>query len=484
MTQLISDHRHQRRSWLRNAGWLTAANVLSLASSAVVGLALVRVFGAKDLGLYSLATVSAVMGTALAGFRLEQHLLTRLNLDGDDERRLGVAMRASYLVYVPAAVVAVAVVVLTLDGSLRTVGLLAVAEVGVMPLVLARVVLQVSMRQRDALACTAGSRLSWVLLVGLLILLGAASVPAVVAARIASTLVEATLLTRATGYTPLRLLRVRAPLSESIADLRSSAPLASSGMAGELHGRIDQPLIAAIRSSRELGVYAAAVRVADLAGILAPVMQTVVAPGLIDAARSEDAESFNSVLCDGLLLTLLPSALVIALTMGQSRWIVATLLGHSFVRAAPLVVVLAAAEWVTFVGAAFTVGLLATGRRRLLAVASVGGLGSNVVGNVIWLPHHGITAAAWTTLLGCACAGGVAMFGSPENRRSLSVTAPIVLQSAAAVVACAVTTYWLRSNVPLSLVIGALAYLAVALAARREEMRRVLTLVRRTTPTP
>ncbi|MEY2426902.1 MAG: polysaccharide transporter, family [Actinomycetota bacterium] len=479
MTDVAPDDRHHRRSWLTNAGWLTAANVLSVAISAVVGLALVRAFGAADLGRYSLATVAAVMGGALIGFRLDQHLLTRLNLEPGDERVFALAVRTAFMLYVPAAVVAACVVAVMFGGTARVIGLLAVLEVGLAPMLFLRVVLQVGMRQREALVCTAVSRLFWLAEVAVLIGLDAASVPAVLVARVLSTLVEIAFLVRATGYGPAVVLRNHASLSNQLGELRAAVPLAGSGLAGEFNGRVDQPLLAGLRNSTELGIYAAAVRIADIAGVLAPVAQAVVAPAMVDAARKGDRRAFESVLRDGLIITLVPSAWLVAMTMGQSEWIVRVLVGRQFDSAASLVVILAAAEWVTFIGASYTVALLAVGNRRALAIASIVGLVVNVVGNVVFMPTYGASAAAWMTLIGCAAASLVAMFASSDIRAALPASVPVVLQSAAAVGASAGVVWLLQSNLVASVAAGTATYVALTVGLMRADFFRALKALRR-----
>ncbi len=480
MTKVAPDDRHRRRSWLTNAGWLTAANLLSVAISAVVGLALVRAFGATDLGRYSLASVAAVIGAAIVGFRLDQHLLTRLNRDAEDEHHFAVAVRSAYAVYVPvAAVIAVAMIVV-FRGTDRLIGLLALLEVGLTPLLFPRVVLQVRMRQRDALACTAVSRLSWLVAVGVLIAFERVSVPAVLVARAMSTVVEIGCLARATGFSVLVVVRKRASRAELLGALRASLPLASSGLAGEFNGRVDQPLLAAFKGPTELGIYAAAVRVADLAGVLAPVAQTVVAPSMVDAARKGDARAFDAVLRDGLIVTLVPSAWLVAMAMGQSDWIVKVLAGPEFDAAASLVVIIAAGEWMTMVGGAFSVALLALGQRRNLAIASGVGLAVNLIGNAIWMPSYGATAAAWMTLVGWGAASLVAIFASREVRRGLRSTLPVVAASAASIGASAAVVWMMRSNRVGSIATGSLLYAVVTVALLRTDVFRAVRAMRRT----
>ncbi len=152
--------------------------------------------------------------------------------------------------------------------------------------------LQARMRQKALFLTGATARTCWALSVLLLVASGNASVPNVLGARLLSTVVEALLVARSAKAPVFSWIRTGTSFGEYRRMLRLSAPLAGAGIAGEAYGRLDQPLLAAFRGQREVGLYSAAARVADVIGLLSPVVQSVIAPGLMDLHRKRESAAF------------------------------------------------------------------------------------------------------------------------------------------------------------------------------------------------
>lgn len=184
---------------------------------------------------------------------------------------------------------------------------------------------------------------------------------------------------------------------------------------------VDVFLVRWIRGEAELGAYAAAFR---------PVNQLLTVPGmlmlpllpLLTADAGAVRERFVRVVrhASGLSLSLgLLGGVAGASLASDLMWL---LYGGNYSEG-PLESV-TALRWlcVAFVAVftyhAFTMGLLADGRERALVVLGLAGVVTNVVGNLLFLPVYGFTAAAATTAGTelAVCLGAVALFGAGCGR--------------------------------------------------------------------
>jgi O-antigen/teichoic acid export membrane protein len=157
--------------------------------------------------------------------------------------------------------------------------------------------------------------------------------------------------------------------------------------------RIDAFLLALIRSAHEVGLYGAAYKFIELAGLVLVAFQTAVFPPLTRfvATGDERARRLTQRAFDVMVAAAAPLAVGMLVFAGP---IVVATAGDDFREGADALRLLAPYVVFAFVNGLFFTLLAAAGRdRRLLAVAS-GALTANVALNVAFIPLYGFRAAA------------------------------------------------------------------------------------------
>lgn len=394
-----------RSIWLRGSAWLVGGNGLGLILTVVAGIALARALGPSDFGLYSVIVVGISIGAGLVTFRLDMHLVTELRSDPSDADTFRRSLLASSLIALPLCAAGL-LAVLTLTSMPTIVVFLAIAEVALSPLLLARAVLQVQARQSALALAAVCNRIVWVALVMLILAIEPSSpLPAIFAARLVAALTEIAVVMRASGtrLTGRWPSRWRWPAPE-LAVLRASTPLALSGLAGMAYNRSDQLLLASLRNRTETGIYAAGVRVADLLLFFGPIVQNVTLPGMVALHRRGDKEGMRRAVTDTVLMTVVPAGFVVTLLLATKGAVVPWLFGSDYDNARWVVVVLAFGAWTALLGTAVSSVALAAGERSILFLATTAGLATNLFLNLLLLRRYGAIAAAWTSVVAYAVA--------------------------------------------------------------------------------
>jgi O-antigen/teichoic acid export membrane protein len=183
-------------------------------------------------------------------------------------------------------------------------------------------------------------------------------------------------------------LRFRAAVARDALALGARAvPITLSQL---LNHRLDQFLMVALVSRRELGLYAVAVTISSISGMLAGAMNTVLYPKVaagedIDVARALRRGLF-AVLC------------VCAASAVAAPLLLPVVFGRAFTDAVPMLLILLAAS-VPLAGVTILSGVLAAGRRILQAgVSEIVALAVTVGGLLLLLPPLGGVGAAIVSL--------------------------------------------------------------------------------------
>lgn len=448
--------------------------------SAGAGLFLARFLRPTNFGIYSALVVGIALVEALTNFNLSLHLVTVLRANRGDRVRYAQVMRAAYMVTGPVCVVALACVLGILSGRLRLLASIALVEVAVSPLLLARVGLQVHGRQAGIAGAGVANRVTWALSIAAIVVLRPPGALAwIMLARVVAQSVEATSLA----------LLARLPLLGWFAQagsgwrvpfrtLKSCLPLAISGLSGLGYNRIDQLLLSGLRGPTQNGLYAAGVQVSEAIGLLPPLIQSVTLPGLVELYRRHDNRGFDAAIADSLLLMLIPAGVGMAVLIDHGGQLATLAFGHAYRGTGAIIAVLAVAEGLTVIGTVYTSAALAVGARGVLARVTVYGLVANVVINVLFIPRYGGLAAAWASLVAYGVTSGLLALGHPELRRSVPSSSSVLARAGIAIlladVAGAVRVVPLAASIVLSCTI----YLLACGALMPGQTRRVLQRVR------
>lgn len=264
--------------------------------------------------------------------------------------------------------------------------------------------------------------------------------------------------------------------------LQLSAPLLASLLLNVVLVRADVLMLERLRGATEVGLYAAPVRLVEIANLLPALLMTSVFP-LFAASHPSDPARVGRLFrtsLTGLLVVLVPVVLVESLA---AEPIVRTLFGHAFTGAAPPLPWLAAAELFIFVDIVLTARFLATGQEtrnlHCVAVAAI----TNVVLNLVAIPRWGAAGAAGATLVAYVARFAMS-FAFRETRQagwdSLAAIAPTVAAGAAAGAVAL-----LLAHAPLSRTLTALAaYGVLLLALRSMTLRPLLDAIHALRPPP
>jgi O-antigen/teichoic acid export membrane protein len=458
---------------------LTVSNGLNLGVSAVIGLLLARSLGPAKFGLYSAITVAAAIVINLTSFGLNFHLLTQLQNDRSDKDRYSSVLRASYLITLPAALCWLVLSLSLLHGTTRTATVIEVGEIVFSPLALARNNLLTRAQQRGITGAAAVGRATWAGGVAAIVVIGLTNpLPSLMAVRGIAVLSEGVTLiwlARMPFFTWVRGYWNHA--RESLSILRVSVPLAVSQAAGTGFNRIDQLLLVAMRGPFQTGLYGAGTRIAEAFGAIAPIVQSVSLPGMVELQRRRDEAGFTAAIRDSLLLMLLPGGLFAALLIPDGGRLGLLALGGSYRGTGPIIAILAAAEWVTFLGTVYGSAAMAVNARRWLMWAAVAGFVVNVGANVAFIPRYGAIAAAWASLAGYTVAALLPGVGTSQLRRctfgTIGVPTRVIVAMAFGI------TAGFTASLPLfaSLTLVATVYLLATLILFRNETRRLRNLL-------
>jgi O-antigen/teichoic acid export membrane protein len=242
-------------------------------------------------------------------------------------------------------------------------------------------------------------------------------------------------------------------------------------MAGVAYNRLDQLLLAAFRGRTEVGIYAVAVNLATMLGVISSIVYATTLPGVIEVCRSGQELPSRRVVEDMALLMFLPGGLGVAVLAGAGGAISQLLFGDAYRGDHGLVAVLAFSELCVFVGTAVAAVLIAVDRRRALLAGTVAALVIDVVLCLVFLEAFGAMAAAWASLVSYAAAALVAVWLAPEARRLarplVNVTIKVALAASLGAVVAA-----LLPAVP-GVAAGSLVYIVAAAVLFRHDLIRV-----------
>lgn len=197
--------------------------------------------------------------------------------------------------------------------------------------------------------------------------------------------------------------------------MRHALPLLLSGVAAVLYMKIDVVMLRQMQGAKGVGIYAAAVRLSELAYFLPGILATSVLPALLrakergQAAYRDRFQRYFDVNAAGAL----GLAAVIA---GTAPWLVSAGFGPDYLAAIPVLQVHAWALPFVFLGVARTQYLVDAQLGWFYFGSTGGGAAVNVALNLWLIPAYGATGAAIATVVSYAVAGWVSSWWHPQVR--------------------------------------------------------------------
>jgi PST family polysaccharide transporter len=190
--------------------------------------------------------------------------------------------------------------------------------------------------------------------------------------------------------------------------------LLASGVAEVIYLRIDIVLLERLRGVEEAGTYAVAARLSEVWYMVPVALMGAVFP-VLWSRRADPvayAQSLQSSL-DALFAMAFVLALIVQLVGGP---LVDLLFGERFAASTPVLQIHIWAGVFIFMRALLSRWLLAEDLLRFSLVTHMAGAVMNIVLNLLLIPNHGATGAAFATVASYACAGWLALFLTERTR--------------------------------------------------------------------
>ncbi|MGQ0723374.1 MAG: oligosaccharide flippase family protein [Candidatus Eiseniibacteriota bacterium] len=436
------------RAVVRNSAVLFAGTAASKTLVFASYLLLVRVLGAEGFGLYTLVFAYLAFFELLPDAGLDDLVVREASRrSGDDAAILGAAIALRALLILAALPLAMLAVPLVTDDprgplfvalgavswlfSFRRASLRSLAELPY----------RLALRMETPAVLGFAAEAAHLLMLFAFVPLGGIGVA--VAAQGASALPFAVLLVVLAAK---RLAPRLAPDSAEIRRLtRAALPLLVLLLANTVLFRADVLLLQVLRDAREVGIYAAPVRLVEVAMLMPVLLMGSVYPLLAGAAPDDPARASRLFRVSLRFLTAAVVPLVLA-EMAWARELVLLLFGAEYEQSAAVLPILAATLVLSFAYVLLNAYFLATGLEKQNAALVAVAAGANIAANLVLIPRMGAVGAAWATLL----AFGV--------RMAVTIAVRDTRPAAAAA---------LRAILPAT-VSGALAVLAVRMTGMRE----------------
>lgn len=193
-------------------------------------------------------------------------------------------------------------------------------------------------------------------------------------------------------------------------------PLVLSGIVYMVSLRIDQVMLGQMADSREVGVYASAVKIAEIWFFIPTVIVTSVFPNIVKTKESSEQEFYGRLQKLYNLLAFVGLAIAIPTTF-LAGFVVELMYGKAYAAAAPMLVFLIWSDLFMNLGVARNSFLLAMGWSWTLLCMAISGAVANILLNLVLIPRYGGTGAAVATLLSYwLAAHGACYFYKPLRR--------------------------------------------------------------------
>lgn len=262
--------------------------------------------------------------------------------------------------------------------------------------------------------------------------------------------------------------------TENLRHIKSALPLGVAVLAVAVYYNVDHILLGVLRTSEELGLYAASYRlVYPLLGI-AGVLGTFVLPRLSRLSNRDGPTLARVVelISTAFLLFALPVAVGTTLVADK---LVELILGADYARSADALRLLIWSTVTVFANAPFGFLILARHQDATYMWITIAGAATNILVNLALIPVIGFVGAAIATLLAEGLVLALILAATRDvSARALSVAVPIAVIPTAAM---AVAVWPLREQL-LAIPVGIAVYGLVVLAIRPAPIRRLTEQIR------
>ncbi len=382
--------RHALQKAISNTGWQFADNIMRMGVGLFVGIWVARYLGPEQYGVFSYALAFVALFASVASIGLDEIATRNIVRDPAAKDKI---LGTTFVLKLIAGIVIFAATVGTIF-VLRPVDSLAHWLVGI---IAAGTVFQAFstielwfhsqvQAKYTVLAKSTAFILSSFIKIGLII----ARAPLIAFALISTVevIISSTGLVVAYRSKGSRLLDWRVSLDNAKGLLQDSWPMILSGIAIMLYMRIDQVMLGEMVGSKEVGIYSAAVRLAEVWFFIPTAVYWSVIPSIVEAKSISETIFFERLQKLYNLMALMGFAVAMPVTFLGS-WVVVSLFGEAYARAGPMLAVLIWANVFWNLEIARSAFLTTMGWTRIYFVTILLGCVLNVVINYLLIPLYG-----------------------------------------------------------------------------------------------
>ncbi len=406
---------------LRNAFWLSVADVAAKGSSGILALLVARFLGPVLYGAFATAAAVSELALLVTGLGFEEELTRRGGRDGRTvPEALRLAFRAIGATAALAAVgLAVVLAVVPYPAQvLRLVVLMALAGT-IMRFHLPFRYLGLLLGDSRRTAFMQGISTIGLIALTLPILMTHRRVEWIVVAQLAVGLLVLALWLR---WLPRELRAVGSATAGALRRfVRDAAPFAMSNLLWVAYFNFDTFLLSLLRSEREVGLYAGVYRIVGISYVLGNALVNSFLPSLFEAHA--EAPERHRPLARRLLATMAVLGLPLGVLLYAAAGVLVPLvIGSAYTDGIAVARILSVAVFFRCLNFGFAGTLMTAERQRTRVMLEVLLLVVNVGANLALIPRLGATGAALATVAGeLALAAGaivVCWRGGPLSRRA------------------------------------------------------------------
>ncbi|MBI5444625.1 MAG: flippase, partial [Deltaproteobacteria bacterium] len=380
---------------IKNTGWLFVDRCVRMGLGLLVGVAIARYLGPKSFGVFSYAGSFVLLFTATASLGLDGIVVRTIVRDPSSrDEVLGTTFVLKALGATFSFAVAVAAIAVLRPGDALSrwlVGVLAGATI-LQAFDTIDYWFQSQVKSKYVILAKGAAFLS-ISVVRLVLVWLKAPLLAFAWAALAEAAVAGLGLVIAYVTQGNVATAWRATVAMARTLLRDSWPLILSEIAGAIYLRIDQVMLGQMVGEREVGVYAVAVRLAEVWYFLPMILYSSLLPSIIEAKAIGEDLFYGRLQHFYNIMTLMGYAVAVPITL-FSGFLVKLLFGSAYAAAGPMLAVLVWAGIFVNLGVARSSFLMAMNWTRLHFLTVVLGGLTNVALNLVLIPKYGGLGAA------------------------------------------------------------------------------------------
>jgi len=392
--------RHNLQAVIGNSGWLFSDKIIRMGGALVIGLWVARYLGPRQFGLLNFALAFTSLFSAVAVLGLDGIVVREL-VKFPEKR--DVILGSAFILRFVASFITLGLVIVSISilrhGDTLVIWVVAVTGAAVIfqSLNVIDLFFQSKVQSRYSVyASNSAFLLASLAKVGLL--LAAAPLIAFAWVGLGEFVLASLFLLLAYRARHMSILAWRYSLSVMRDLLRDSWPLIFSGISIVISLRVDQVLIGQMMNDKQLGIYSAATKIAEVWYFVPIGIATSVYPRLAEI-KKHSKHLYDEKLgkCyDFLTSSSIAFALIITILSGP---IVRLLYGAAYVSAVQPLRILIWSVVPISIGASWTNWMLLENRTRTMFHFQLFGAALNLSLNLLLIPRLGIVGSAYATLI-------------------------------------------------------------------------------------